>query len=418
MENYTFKMPDIGEGIVEAEVVKWYVAVGDMVKEDDTIADVMTDKATVEITSPVDGTVAVLGCNEGEDLAIGSDFVVFKQETPSSSSTNTNPESSAETPDCTQSVEEQAPQAKAQEIAAEPKPDAVHKPLASPSVRRRARKHGIALTDIAGHGPDHRILQSDIDAYLAKATPSTLSSSETDSRYRKREGSEQIKVKGLRKVIGERMQLAKQHIPHFSYIEEVDVTELEKLRAHLNHTKAAELPKLTILPFFIRAMINSISKNFAQMNAHYDDSDNAITRHHGLHIGIATQTPAGLMVPVIRHAETMDIWQLANEIKRIATGARNNSLSPQELSGSTITVTSLGPLGGIATTPVINRPEVAIVGPNKINDKLTLHDGQIINRKVMNISSSFDHRVLDGAEAAEFIQAIRAQLEFPATIFI
>lgn len=444
MGQYVFKMPDIGEGIVEAEIVKWYVNIGDQIEEEATVADVMTDKATVEITAPVGGKVTFVGCDEGESLSIGADFVVFDYEGEDVGELGANDASSTVEPSVDSSSAE-ATEAEQTEPEQQPKtssstPEAVkppptpgqrpggggtlprpagEKPLASPAVRKRALEHGVQLSYVHGTGPANRITQNDLDAYLAGTPVGGAASSRNGlTSYQLREGEEQIKVIGLRKAIARSTQKSKQDIPHFSYIEEVDVTELEKLRGHLNSQKTEDQPKLTLLPFVIRAIINVIVRSFPQMNATFDGVANVITQHQPIHLGMAAQTPNGLMVPVIKHAEALDIWQLADEVKRLAIGARENTLSPEELTGSTITVTSLGPLGGLATTPVINQPEVAIVGPNKITDKLTLDNGQLMTRKVMNISSSFDHRVLDGVEAAEFVQAIRAQLEHPATLFI
>lgn len=429
MGQYSFKLPDVGEGTAEAEIADWRVKVGDRVEEDQPLVDVMTDKATVELTSPVAGVVRSIAGKPGHMAAVGSVLVVLDTEGGEGAAA---PEAPAAPPAAP------APQPKAAAAPAAPPPPKPQpaaaseqaapaapavtstaairtRAAASPAVRRRAEELGIKLQFVPGSGPAGRVSHADLDAYLANEP--AASSAGTSARYAKRSGVEDVPVIGLRRQIAERMQLAKRQIPHFSYVEEVDVTELEKLRAHLNATKTPEQPKLTVLPFIMRALVRLLPE-FPQMNATYDDEANIVHRHSPVHLGIATQTPRGLMVAVVRHAEARDLWDSANEVSRLAKAAREGKATREELTGSTITLTSLGPLGGIVTTPVINRPEVAIIGPNKIVERMMVRDGQGVVRKMMNLSSSFDHRVVDGSDAAEFIQRMRALLEHPATLFI
>jgi len=386
MARYVFRLPDVGEGIAEAEIVEWRVAVGDKVEEEQPLVDVMTDKATVELTSPVAGVVVERGAEEGQELAVGEALVVLETEGASPAEATTKP-ARAET--------------KPAAPAAVAKP-AVAKPLASPATRRRAKEAGVDLASVQGSGPAGRVL----DADLAAARPPTLA---------RREGVTDVRVIGLRRRIAERMMDSYRRIPHFAYVEEVDVTELEALRAHLNATRPDQ--RLSLPPFMITALVRTLP-DFPQINATYDDEAGVVHRHGPVHIGVAVQTDDGLMVPVIRHAEARDLWDLAAEIGRLAAAARDGKASREELSGSTITLTSLGLLGGVATTPIINAPEVAIVGPNKIVERPVLREGQVVVRKMMNISSSFDHRVVDGYDAAAFIQAVKARLEHPALLFM
>ena len=397
MGQYSFKLPDIGEGTAEAEIAAWRVQVGDNVEEDQPLVDMMTEKATVELTSPVAGIVQSVAGQAGQMAAVGSVLVVLE----------------------TKGVEaSNAPSAAAVAVVA-PLTVVSARParaVASPAVRRRAEELGVKLQFVQGSGPAGRISHADLDAHL-KNESAPKASATPEAEYAKRSGVEEIPVIGLRRQIAERMQLAKRQIPHFSYVEEVDVTELENLRAHLNAVKSAGQPKLTVLPFLMRAVVRVLPE-FPQINATFDDEAGVVRQHAPVHIGIATQTPRGLMVAVVRHAETRDLWNSATEVSRLATAARDGKATREDLTGSTITITSLGPLGGVVTTPVINRPEVAIVGPNKIVERPVVRAGQIVVRKMMNLSSSFDHRVVDGADAAEFIQRIRAVLEHPATLFI
>jgi 2-oxoisovalerate dehydrogenase E2 component (dihydrolipoyl transacylase) len=391
---YVFRLPDVGEGIAEAEIVEWRVAVGDVIAEDDALVDVMTDKATVELTSPVAGRVTAIAGAEGENVAVGSDLVVFETEADASAG-------------------EAAPPAATEAVAAaaapvEPAPKATAKPLASPATRRRAKEQGIDLANVTGSGPDGRIVDADLGQAPAPVAQAPLA---------KREGVQDVKVVGLRRRIAERLSESKRRIPHFAYVEEIDVTELEALRAHLNVTRAEGRPSLSLPPFLIQALVQ-VLPDFPQINALFDDEAGVVHRYAAVHAGIAVQTKDGLIVPVVRNAEARDLWDLAAEIARLAATVRDGKAAREELSGSTITVTSLGAMGGIATTPIINAPEVAIIGPNRIVERPVVRDGQIAVRKMMNLSSSFDHRVVDGYDAAAFIQAVKVKLEHPALLFM
>lgn len=440
MSLHAIKVPDIGEGIAEVELVEWLVAIGDTVVEDQSLAVVMTDKASVEIPSPVAGTVARLAGEVGQMLAVGAELIGIEagegQATAAAGGmpTTTPPMAPPMTP----------PTATAM---ATPEPPARHggeKPLASPSVRRQARERGVDLWQVHGSGPGGRIRHEDVEIFAARsasmrpvagpvtpprpavaasgAAPVTApaaapASARASASYAERKDEQAIPVIGLRRRIAEAMQEAKRRIPHFSYVEEVDVTELEALRAQLNAKHGAGRGRLTVLPFVLRALVLAV-REFPSVNARYDDEAGVVTRHGGVHVGIATQTDAGLVVPVLRHAEALDLWATAAEIARLAQSARSGRALREELSGSTITVTSLGALGGIASTPVINRPEVAIVGVNRIVERPVIRGGAVVARKMMNLSSSFDHRVVDGMHAAEFVQALRGYLECPATMFV
>ena len=412
MARRTVKLPDIGEGTTEAEIVGWLVAVGDAVDEDDPLAEVMTDKATVEIPSPVAGTVVALNGKVGEKLAVGSDLVVLETEATSETA------ALAPHPD-------PLPASGARERVITPRPvygeregpiaqrwegegQSEAKPLAAPAVRNRARDMGIDLHLVSGTGPEGRITHSDVLAYAEKRQSAPASD--------RRDDVEEIPLTGLRRAIAEHLQEAARRIPHFAYVEEVDVTGLEELRAHLNETRAAR-GHLTLLPFLMRAIVNAIAEH-PQVNARFDDEAGVLHRYRAAHIGVATQTPAGLMVPVVRHAEALDLWQAAAELARLAEAARSGTAKRAELTGSTITITSLGALGGVAATPVINHPEVAIVGVNRIEERPVVRGGRIVIRKMMNLSSSFDHRIVDGWEAASFIAKVKGCLEQPATLFI
>ena len=404
MARYVFKLPDVGEGTAEAEIVAWHVAVGQTIAEDDPLVDVMTDKATVEMTSPVSGVVLELVGAPGDMAPVGSGIVVIELEGERdaalpSPSKGEGSGMGVNAPPLPQSAPE-----------APPKQSEAQKPLASPAVRRRAGDLNVSLSDVSGSGPEGRIEHADLDALSAKAT------APRPAAYASRTAVEEIKVIGLRRKIAEKMQDAKRRIPHFAYIEEVDMTALEELRVHLN-TLHADRGKLTVLPFFVRALVKALPA-YPQINARFDDDAGVVHRHEAVHMGIATQTANGLIVPVVRHAEALDLWECAAEIARLAAATREGKAGADELKGSTITITSLGPLGGIATTPVINHPEVAIIGPNKIVERPVVQNGQIVVRKMMNLSSSFDHRVVDGYDAAAFIQVVKGLLEHPATLFM
>jgi 2-oxoisovalerate dehydrogenase E2 component (dihydrolipoyl transacylase) len=404
---FNFKLPDVGEGTAEAEISGWRVNIGDRVEEDQPLVDMMTEKATVELTSPVAGIVQSISGKAGEMAAVGSVLVVL--ETFDSADAANSPEPKVaprETPRSIPEPQNRTPACATQRTAV--------RPSASPAVRRRAEELGIKLQFVRGSGPGGRIVQADLDAHLDGGA---MTAGSAQSAYAPRSGVEEVPVIGLRRQIAERMQLAKRQIPHFTYVEEIDVTELENLRAHLNATRAAGRPKLTLLPFLMRALVRALPE-FPQINATYDDEAGVVRRSAPVHVGMAVQTPKGLLVAVIKHAEARDVWDCASEVSRLATVAKDGKATREELTGSTITLTSLGALGGVMATPVINRPEVAIIGPNKIVERPVVRDGQIVVRKMMNLSSSFDHRVVDGADAAEFIQRLRAVLEQPATIFI
>ena len=432
MAKFTFNMPDVGEGVAEAEIVEWHVKVGDTVSEDQHLVDVMTDKATIDIESPVDGTVLELAGEPGDVTAVGAMLLVIEVEgevaDDAGESAEASPEDEpapapsaevvaerieVETPDASDADDAMAADpepAPAQPTAAVPQPRQETKVLASPAVRRRAEDLGI---DLAGVKPaeDGRIRHGDLDAYLSYTGGfSAAAPARAD---------EQIKVIGMRRRIAENMSAAKRNIPHFTYVEEIDVTDLEAIRAQLNAGRG-DRPKLTILPLLITAICKTLP-DFPMINARYDDEGGAVMRHGSVHMGMATQTDAGLMVPVIRDAQSRNLWQLANEIARLAEAARTGKAKSEELSGGTLTVTSLGPLGGVATTPVINRPEVAIIGPNRIIERpmfVTGADGveRVEKRKLMNISISCDHRVVDGYDAASFIQSLKNLIEAPALI--
>ena len=423
MGTHVIKMPDIGEGIAEVELSQWHVKVGDMVVEDQVLADVMTDKAMVDIPSPVNGKVIALGGQPGEVMAVGSVLISIEVEGAGNVKESTAPAAVVkEAPVAAPNVEavvESAPAAAAPRPAAACQGpmvarEADERPLASPAVRKHALDLGIQLRLVRGSGPAGRILHEDLEAYLAQGQSNA---STATAAYAQRNDEQQIPVIGMRRKIAQRMQDATQRAAHFSYVEEIDVTAVEELRAHLNEKHGATRGKLTLLPFLVRALVVAL-RDFPQINARYDDEAQVITRLGAVHVGVATQADIGLMVPVVRHAEARSLWDNAAEISRLATAARNGKAARDELSGSTITLTSLGALGGIVSTPVLNLPEVAIVGVNKIVERPMVVKGQIVIRKMMNLSSSFDHRVVDGMDAAQFIQAIRGLLEQPATLFV
>ncbi len=436
MGEHVIKLPDVGEGVAEAELVEWHVKVGDLVREDTVLAAVMTDKATVEIPSPVDGEILWLGAEIGETIAVGSPLIRLKVEGEGTAAPAVETKSAAEAA-APPTVER--PKPTAEKVAAPPKPavkaaaaPAVsapaiapaaryaagapraegEKPIASPAVRLRAKEAGIDLRQVQGTGPAGRITHEDVEAFVARGPQAVRVTGLAENN-----SVEDIKVIGLRRKIAEKMSLSKSRIPHITYVEEIDVTALEELRANLNKQKRPDRAKLTLLPFLMRAMVKAISEQ-PNLNALFDDDAGIIHQHGGIHIGIAAQTPTGLVVPVVRHAEARDLWDCAAEVNRLAEAARTGTATREELSGSTITITSLGAMGGIATTPVINYPEVAIVGVNKMVVRPVWDGTQFIPRKMMNLSSSFDHRVIDGWDAAVFVQRIKTLLETPAMIFV
>jgi len=429
MGEYIIKLPDVGEGVAEAELVEWNVVIGDVVKEDSILASVMTDKAAVEIPSPVEGTVLWLGGEVGESLAVGSPLVrlevsgegnvsaakpATQSRKPAEAATQAGDAQTAPEPIPRPKPASPSPPARADTrpaVVGTPRRDG-GKPLASPAVRQRARDAGIDLRQVRGSGPAGRITHEDLDAF-AETGPLAGDASGLRANTSVRE----IKVIGLRRRIAEKMALSKSRIAHITYVDEVDVTALEELRAQLNRQKLDNQPKLTVLPFLMRAMVKAIAEQPA-INAHFDDDAGVIYQHGGVHIGVAAQTPTGLVVPVVRHAEARDVWNCGAELNRLADAAKAGTASRDDLTGSTITITSLGAMGGLVTTPVINHPEVAIVGVNKIQIRPMWDGSQFVPRKMMNLSSSFDHRVIDGWDAAVFVQRIKSLLESPAMIFI
>jgi 2-oxoisovalerate dehydrogenase E2 component (dihydrolipoyl transacylase) len=445
MGRYVVKLPDIGEGTTEAEIVAWHVKPGQVVQEEDPLVDVMTDKATVELPSPVAGTVVQITGKIGEKRPVGSELVVL--EVAGEGNAAAAPEPVAAEPAAppakplTPALSPPAGRGREPRPLIDPPPQAGEgrvgaarrkagedarppvnppripgaKPLASPAVRRRAWDLGIALQFVPGTGPGGRITREDLDRYVAEPAAPTATPA-----LRRKDGVEEVPVIGLRRAIAEHLQLSHRHIPHFSYVEEVDVTALEELRGQLNETYP-EKEHLTLLPFLMRAIVGAVADH-PQVNARYDDEAGILHRHGAVNLGIATQTEGGLLVPVVHHAEALDLWQSAEELRRLAEAARGGKASRDELTGSTITLTSLGRLGGIAATPVINYPEVAIIGVNRIAERPVVRPGvgggQIVVRQMMNLSSSFDHRIVDGWEAASFIQRVKELIEQPAMLFI
>jgi 2-oxoisovalerate dehydrogenase E2 component (dihydrolipoyl transacylase) len=434
MARYEFKLPDIGEGIAEAEIVAWHVKLGDIVAEDDPLCDMMTDKATVEMTAPVAGKIVAVAGEVGDLIAIGAVLAVFEAEGEATAEplVEVAPNEAAATVLPTEPFVPSAVDGPAAPSAAEARPvesvdankristslDASgpstalrtggfeRRVLASPAVRERAKNLGIDLAQVKGDGD--RIRHADLDAFI------TYNQGYRPSGAAR--ADEQIKVLGLRRRIAENMAASKRHIPHFTYVEEFDVTKLEALRADLNETRGGK-DRLTILPFLIVAACKALP-HYPMINARYDDEGGVVTRFGAVHLGIATQTDIGLMVPVLRDAQAMNVWQLAAEVKRLAEAARSGKVKSDELSGSTLTLSSLGPLGGIAATPVINRPEVAILCPNKVVERPVVKDGAIVIAKMMNLSISCDHRVVDGHDAASFVQAVKKLIETPALLFV
>ncbi len=416
MTNFVIKLPDIGEGVAEAEIVEWNVAVGDFVREDDTVVSVMSDKATVEIPSAVSGRVEKLGAEIGDSVAVGDMLLIIETtqvpDSEGSTESPSPPEDESATKEAQGAVVSETEPVKPGQPPASSGSGGEEKPLAGPSVRNRAREAGIDLRTVRGTGPAGRITREDLDSFIAKgSTRYPVNSAGPDNTV------VEVKVTGLRRKIAERMALANQRIPHITIVEEVDMTDLEQLRHRMNDEKSDGPEKLTILPFVVRALNVAIRKHPA-MNAHYDDDANVIRQFGAVHIGIATQTPSGLMVPVIRHCEANGIWAIAANMRQVCDRARSGDASRDELSGSTITITSLGALGALATTPIINHPEVAIVGINRLDIRPHWSGTEFVPRKMMNISCSFDHRVIDGWDAATFVQRLKGLLETPAMIFV
>ena len=427
MGTFAFKMPDIGEGVVEGEVVEWMVAVGDSVKEDDPILSVMTDKATVEIPSPVDGKVTKVIGEAGDILPVGVVCIEFEVDGDGNASASAPaPEAKVEPAPAPEPKAEPAPApAPTPAPAATPAPASAvverapgTKALASPAVRQRARQANVDLNFVAGSGPAGRISHADLDAHIAGGANGASRARPMGASARvEKNGTEDIKVIGLRRKIAEGMVSSYSTIPHFSYFEEVDVTALEELRQHLNATRPEGAPKLTYLPFIMQALVKALDER-PECNALYDDDSNVVTRHEAINLGIATQTDRGLFVPVVKHVEAMDIWQAATEMTRVTSATRDGKATADDLSGSTFTITSLGRLGGLGATPIINKPEVGILGVHNAKDRAVVKDGNIVIRRIMNLSSSWDHRVVDGHDGASLVQLIKSYLEHPATIFM
>jgi 2-oxoisovalerate dehydrogenase E2 component (dihydrolipoyl transacylase) len=437
MSQYVFKLPDLGEGTVEAEIVSWKVKAGDTVAEDDVVVEVMTEKAAVEVPAPVSGRVVSTTGVPGDMVPVGSALIVFETD-PGVAAPAPKPAVAATAAASAGASTAVAPAAPARSAATAGNGAAtthaadVQAAVApggriatSPAVRRRAHEAGVDLKQVAGSGPNGRIVPKDFEAYVARRTqaqPTPLRGAPravpASARPAARgTGTEEIKVIGLRRVIAQRMSEAKRNIPHFAYVEELDVTELESLRRHLNGKLERGAPTLTYLPFLALALVR-VLRDFPQCNAHYDAERGVIVRYGAVHLGVATQTPDGLKVPVVHDAQGLALWDLAGEMRRVSEAARTNKATRDELSGSTITITSLGKLGGIASTPIINAPEVAIIGVNRAIERPVVIDGAIAIRRTMNLSSSFDHRFVDGYDAAAMIQALKECLEHPATIFI
>jgi len=410
MSEFIFKLPDLGEGTVESEISEWFVKVGEQVSEEDVVGTMMTDKAAVELSSPVSGTVVKLAGEPGDIVAVGAALVVF--ETDSDLTTD------AEEPAAPTADVETAPG-----VTEKPGSKPRKRVMTSPAVRLRAKNAGIDLALITGSGPGGRITRSDFEQYAGAtnghdhAAPSGTNQTALQAQTLPALESKEIKVIGLRRIIADRMATASREIPHFTYVEEIDITELEELRKHLNDKKVDKSERLTILPLLGLALMRAL-REFPQCNATYDKDRNVILQHGAVHLGVATQTSDGLKVPVVRNANSYSIDDLAAEIRRVTEAARNNSIKRDELSGSTITITSLGKLGGIASTPVINMPEVGIIGVNRAVERPVVLNGQVAVRLMMNLSSSFDHRFVDGYDAAAMIQRIKEMLEHPATIFL
>ena len=419
---FAFKLPDIGEGVVEGEVVEWMVAVGDTVKEDDPILSVMTDKATVEIPSPTDGVVKSIVGEPGTILAVGQVCIEFE--------TDGEGTPVEEAPEPVEEVVEEAPAPEPEPVKEEVKPAPAApapapvptpvvvaapgaRPLASPAVRQRARESGIDLTTVSGSGPAGRITHGDLDSWKAAGSPVAAAGPARTAQT----GTTEVPVIGLRRKISESMTASYTTIPHFSYFEEVDITHLDELRVHLNSTRADGQPKLTYLPFIMQALVKALGEN-PVCNALFDDEKGVVTRHDAVHLGIATQTDRGLYVPVVKHVEAQDIWQSASEMQRVSQAARDGTAGLDELTGSTFTITSLGRMGGLGATPIINKPEVGILGVHNAVDTPVVRNGQIVIRKMLRLSSSWDHRVVDGWDGAMLVQRLKTLLENPATIFM
>jgi len=428
MSRYVFKLPDLGEGTVEAEIVGWRVKPGDAVAEDDVVVEVMTEKAAVEVPAPVSGRVVSTNGEPGDTVPVGAELIVF--ETEAGAAAQSVPVTGAPATSAAAAAPAAARGGNGHGAsAAREKHMAVAaargRIATSPAIRRRAHEAGIDLRQVAGSGPSGRIVSKDLEAVVARGPqgqpvplrPAPRAVPAARPQARPAGATEEIRVIGLRRLIAQRMSEAKRNIPHFAYVEELDITELEGLRQHLNSKLERGAPGLTYLPLLALALVR-VLQDFPQCNAHYDAERGVIVRHAAVHLGVATQTPDGLKVPVVRDAQSRSLWDLAAEMRRVSEAARSNKATREELTGSTITITSLGKLGGIASTPIINAPEVAIIGVNRAVERPMVFAGAIAIRRTMNLSSSFDHRFVDGYDAAAMIQALKECLEHPATIFI
>lgn len=416
MSAFSFKLPDLGEGIVESEIAVWRVDVGDQIEEDDVIAEVETDKAVVEVGAPVSGKVLRLGCEAGDVLEVGAELILL--ETDEVEATGDEEDlcslesaSASVAKSANELVDESDPGVRSK--AAHNSAEVFRAVLASPSLRKRALEEGINLEDVPGSGPRGRISHEDFDAFVAAGGPIVQKSPEATATF----AETVIKLSGARRGIARKMSESKRTIPHYSYIEEVDVTELEKLRQYLNGHRSDDQPKLTLLPFFARALVKLLPQ-FPHCNARFDTEAETLTQFEAVHLGIATMTDRGLMVPVVRHTESMDAWGLAAETGRVTGLARDGKATPSDLSGSTISITSLGAIGGLATTPVINAPETSIIGINKMQRRPMVIEDKVEIRTMMNISASFDHRVVDGYDGAQMVQSLKSLLENPGAIFV
>ena len=413
MSEYIFKLPDLGEGTVESEIAEWFIAVGDQVSEEDVVGTMMTDKAAVELSSPVSGKVVKLAGEPGDIIAVGAPLVIFETDAEAAAAP-------AEAEPAPPPAEETRPEPVPEPAPAAPQAETAtldrKRIMTSPAIRRRAKDMGVDLAVVPGSGPGGRITRTDFDQYLKRHAAAGVPAAASVAAAPVAKTTE-VKVIGLRRIIAERLSEAKREIPHFAYVEEIDITELESLRKHLNGKKAEASERLTLLPFLGLALIRAL-RDFPQCNTTYDKSRNVLLRHGAVHLGIATQTPDGLKVPVVHNAHGLSIDALAAEIRRVSQAAKDNSAKKEELGGSTITITSLGKLGGIVSTPVINQPEVAIIGVNRAVERPVVVNGQVAVRLMMNLSSSFDHRFVDGYDAAAMIQSIKEMLEHPATIFL
>jgi 2-oxoisovalerate dehydrogenase E2 component (dihydrolipoyl transacylase) len=416
MSRHVVKLPDLGEGTVSSEIVAWRVKVGDYVKEDQPMVEMAMDKAVVEMPAPVAGKVVSLAGEPGDQIAVGAELIVLETDDGAEQAESAPVRAQANGDDRVSETPDETP-AVVETVAPSPVDTGTKRVMASPATRRRAREAGIDLRTVKGSGRDGRILRQDLEAVLEMHARPSTTARPAGVAIAPRTETEEIRILGVRRVSAQRVAESKRNIPHFSYVEEIDITELERLRKHLNSKLPPDTPAFTYLPFIGMALIR-VLEHYPKCNARYDAERNVLVQYRGVHLGIATQTSTGLKVPVVRHAETMSLHELAAEIRRVSEAARNGTASRTELGGSTITITSLGKLGGIVSTPIINAPEVAIIGVNKAVERPVIYQGAIAVRLMMNLSSSFDHRFIDGYDAAEMIQALKERLEHPATIFI